>query len=314
MDDIDTLIYVILLLLAVVCVIETVYILRLRKSSRSGSLGIRTKKNNDTEDDENNEYEEEIKNMVREGLEQGVIEEDERELINNVFEFGDKEAKDVMRFRKKIVAIDNSKDVEDCLNFMLEQPYSRYPLYEGDIDNIIGIVYLKDVIEAFLNNENKSLDEIAREAFFVHETMEISVLFKKMQTKKIHMAIVVDEYGQTEGIVAMEDMLEVIVGNILDEYDIDEHEIVKLGGEDGYLVQGVTRLEVIEHLLDIEFPDRDIETINGFMIDQLRHLPDDNEDVEIVFEGYSFKSMDIHDNMIRQIKVSKEQNEKDKGE
>lgn len=313
MDDIDTLIYVILFLLAVVCVIETVYILRLRKSNRSGSLGIRTKKN-DIEDDENNEYEEEIKNMVREGLEQGVIEEDERELINNVFEFGDKEAKDVMRFRKKIVAIDNSKDVEDCLNFMLEQPYSRYPLYEGDIDNIIGIVYLKDVIEAFLNNENKALDEIAREAFFVHETMEISVLFKKMQTKKIHMAIVVDEYGQTEGIVAMEDMLEVIVGNILDEYDIDEHEIVKLGGEDGYLVQGVTRLEVIEHLLDIEFPDRDIETINGFMIDQLRHLPDDNEDVEIIFEGYSFKSMDIHDNMIRQIKVSKEQNEKDKGE
>lgn len=313
MDDIDTLIYCVLLLLMVVCIIETVYILYLKKSSSSGSLSTRSRKN-DVEDDENHEYENEIKNMVREGLEQGMIEADERELIDNVFEFGDKEARDVMRFRKKIVGIDNSKDVEACLNFMLEKPYSRYPLYEGDIDNIIGIVYLKDVIEAYLNHENKSLDEIAREAFFVHETMQISVLFKKMQTKKIHMAIVVDEYGQTEGIVAMEDMLEVIVGNILDEYDIDEHEIVKLGGEDGYLVQGVTRLEVIEDLLKIEFPDRDIETINGFMIDQLHHLPDEKEEVEIIFEGYSFKSVDIHDNMIRQIKVSKRQNEKDKGE
>jgi putative hemolysin len=135
-----------------------------------------------------------------------------------------------------------------------------------------------------------------------------------MQMKKIHMAIVVDEYGQTEGIVAMEDMLEVIVGNIFDEYDIDEHEIVKLGNGDGYLIQGVTRLEEVENLLDIEFPDQDIETINGFMIDRLNHLPDENEEVEILYEGYSFKSVDIHDKMIRQIKVSKIENDKDKGE
>jgi putative hemolysin len=204
--------------------------------------------------------------------------------------------------------------LEECLTFMLSEPYSRFPLYEGDIDNIVGVIYLKDVIEAFLNQDNKPLSEIAREAFFVHETMEISDLFKEMQMKKIHMAIVVDEYGQTEGIVAMEDMLEVIVGNIFDEYDIDEHEIVKLGNGDGYLIQGVTRLEEVENLLDIEFPDQDIETINGFMIDRLNHLPDENEEVEILYEGYSFKSVDIHDKMIRQIKVSKIENDKDKGE
>ncbi|MEE1314012.1 MAG: hemolysin family protein [Lachnospiraceae bacterium] len=311
MNDIGTLKNLILILVAVICVIEFVYILHLKKTNTANSLNSRLKKNDD-DDDENNEYEEEIKNMVEEGLEQGVIEAEEKELINNVFEFGDKECKDVMRFRKKIAGIDNCMSIEECLNYMLEKPYSRYPLYEGDIDNILGVLYLKDVIEAFINHEEKSLSEIAREAFFVHETMEISDLFKEMQLKKIHMAIVVDEYGQTEGIVAMEDMLEVIVGNILDEYDIDEHEITKLGEEGGYLIQGVTRLDELAELLDIEFPDEDIETINGFLIDQLGHLPEDNEEVEIIYEGYSFKSMDIHEKMVRQIKVSKI--EKDKGE
>lgn len=308
MDDIDTLMMIIIVLLALLCVAEAVYIFCLRKSGNSGS---RVKKS-ESEKDEDNEYETEIKNMVREGQEQGAIEADEQEMINNVFEFGDKEARDVMRFRRKIVAVDALMQLDECLTFMLNEPYSRFPLYEGDIDNIIGVIYLKDVIEAFLNQDTKPLSEIAREAFFVHETMEISDLFKEMQSKKIHMAIVVDEYGQTEGIVAMEDMLEVIVGNIFDEYDIDEHEIVKLGNGDGYLIQGVTRLEEVEDLLEIEFPDQDIETINGFMIDRLNHLPEENEEVEILYKGYSFKSVDIHDKMIRQIKVSKI--EEDKGE
>jgi putative hemolysin len=308
MDDIDTLMMIIIVLLALLCVAEAVYIFCLRKSGNSGS---RVKKS-ESEKDEDNEYEAEIKNMVREGQEQGAIEADEQEMINNVFEFGDKEARDVMRFRRKIVGVDALMQLDECLTFMLNEPYSRFPLYEGDIDNIIGVIYLKDVIEAFLNQDTKPLSEIAREAFFVHETMEISDLFKEMQSKKIHMAIVVDEYGQTEGIVAMEDMLEVIVGNIFDEYDIDEHEIVKLGNGDGYLIQGVTRLEEVEDLLEIEFPDQDIETINGFMIDRLNHLPEENEEVEILYKGYSFKSVDIHDKMIRQIKVSKI--EEDKGE
>jgi putative hemolysin len=308
MDDIDTLMMIIIVLLALLCVAEAVYIFCLRKSGNSGS---RVKKS-ESEKDEDNEYETEIKNMVREGQEQGAIEAEEQEMINNVFEFGDKEARDVMRFRRKIVGVDALMQLDECLTFMLNEPYSRFPLYEGDIDNIIGVIYLKDVIEAFLNQDTKPLSEIAREAFFVHETMEISDLFKEMQSKKIHMAIVVDEYGQTEGIVAMEDMLEVIVGNIFDEYDIDEHEIVKLGNGDGYLIQGVTRLEEVEDLLEIEFPDQDIETINGFMIDRLNHLPEENEEVEILYKGYSFKSVDIHDKMIRQIKVSKI--EEDKGE
>lgn len=309
MSDISTLIYWLLGLLFLICVIEVVYILYLKRTIKSGNK-IRK---NDSENEEDNEYEEEIKNMMQEGLEQGIIEENERKLINNVFEFGDKEAKDVMRFRKKIVGVDNSMSIEECLNYMLREPYSRFPLYEGDIDNILGVLYLKDVIKAYLNKEEVNVTQISREAFFIHETMEISDLFREMQLKKIHMAIVIDEYGQTEGIVAMEDMLEVIVGNILDEYDIDEHEIVQLGDHSGYLIQGVARLDRVGQLLGIEFPQQDIETINGFMIDQLNHLPEENEEIELVYEGYSFKSVDIHDKMIRQIKVSKIDKE-EKGE
>ena len=135
--------------------------------------------------------------------------------------------------------------------------------------------------------------------------MNLSVLFQKMQTKKIHMAIVIDEYSQTEGIVSMEDMLEVIVGNILDEYDVEDRNITKIGWADIYLVRGSTRLEELEDTLGIEFDVEDIETLNGFLIDQLGHLPEDNEEIEIIYQGYSFKSVDIHDNMIRQVKVEK---------
>ena len=184
--------------------------------------------------------------------------------------------------------------------------------YEDDIDNIVGVLYLKDVIDAYLNQKEAKLSDIAREPFFVHQTMNLSVLFQEMQTKKIHMAIVIDEYSQTEGIVSMEDMLEVIVGNILDEYDVEDRNITKIGWADVYLVRGSTRLEELEDTLGIEFDVEDIETLNGFLIDQLGHLPEDNEEIEIIYQGYSFKSVDIHDNMIRQVKVEKRKRKEEK--
>ena len=212
------------------------------------------------EEDEDNEYEEEIMNIVNEGHEQGAIMEGEARMITNIFEFGDKDVTDVMTSRKKIDAIDVNMSVEKALNYMLDEPYSRYPLYEDDIDNIVGVLYLKDVIDAYLNQKEATLSDIAREPFFVHQTMNLSVLFQEMQTKKIHMAIVIDEYSQTEGIVSMEDMLEVIVGNILDEYDVEDRNITKIGWADIYLVRGSTRLEELEDTLGIEFDVEDIET------------------------------------------------------
>lgn len=251
------------------------------------------------------QVEEEIKSMVTEGHEQGVILEDEAEMINNIFEFGEKEAKDVMSPRQKIEGIDETLSLEEAMNLMLEHGFSRYPLYEEDLDNIIGVLHLKDAMRYYMRDKDAVLKEIAREPFFVHPTQNIQKLLKDMQTKKIHMAIVVDEYGQTEGIVAMEDILEEIVGNILDEYDEEEHDIIRLGQDNCYLMRGLARLDEIAELLEIEFPDEDIDTLNGFLLYELGRLPLDEEEINIVYQGYSFHPIDIHDKMIAQVKVTK---------
>ena len=251
------------------------------------------------------QVEEEIKSMVTEGHEHGVILEDEAEMINNIFEFGDKEARDVMSPRQKIEGIDASWSLDEALNFMLENGFSRYPLYEEDLDNIVGVLHLKDAMRYYMRNKEAALRDIAREPFFVHPTQNISKLFNDMQSKKIHMAIVVDEYGQTEGIVAMEDILEVIVGNILDEYDEEEHDIIRLGDENSYLMRGLARLEEVEDILEIEFPDEDIDTLNGFLLYELGRLPTEGEEINIIYQGYSFRPIDIHDKMIVQVKVTK---------
>lgn len=312
MDDVKLRLYIVITVLAVTGIAELLYILKLRKNQKASEETTHTHGyEHEEEEEESNEYEEEIKNMVEKGLLEGVIEEDEQELINNVFEFGDKKARDVMRFRKKIVGIDARKSLEKGLTFMLEQPYSRYPLYDGDIDNIIGIIYLKDVTKAFYEKKDATLRQLVRPAVFVHETMDISDLFKKMQRKKTHMAVVVDEYGQTAGIVAMEDMTEVLMGNIYDEYDVVEKEIIKLGTEESYLAQGMIRLDDLEDILGIEFPDEDVDTVNGFILSRLHHLPKDDDQIEIEYKGYSFKAVDIHDKMIRQVKVSKIESEKE---
>lgn len=286
-----------------------------RKNKPKGKLNEQTER--EADDDGDNEYEEEIMNIVNQGHEQGAILEDEAKMITNIFEFGDKDVTDVMTSRKKIAGIGCTMSLEEVLHFMLDEPYSRFPLYEEDIDHIIGVLYLKDVIDAYINHKDLELYEIAREPFYVHQTMNLSALFQEMQTKKIHMAIVVDEYSQTEGIVSMEDMLEVIVGNILDEYDVEDREITKLGWADIFLMRGSTRLEKIEEVLGIEFDTEEVETLSGFLVDQLGHLPDQGEEVEIIYQGWSFKSVDIHDNVIKQVKVEKkrtqkEENEKDK--
>ncbi len=255
--------------------------------------------------EDENEFEEELIDMIQEGHEQGAIQSDEVEMISNIFEFGDKEARDVMTIRKRIKAVEIKVPLKEALAFMLEEGYSRYPLYEDDIDNIIGVLHLKDAMKAYMADQTEiSLKDIAREAYFTHETQNINILFKEMQTQKIHMAIVLDEYGQTEGIVAMEDILEVIVGNIWDEYDQEEQGITKIG-DDAYLILGWTRLDEIEDVLEIEFPDEDIETLNGFLLYKLGHLPEEQEQIEIEYEGYSFCPQVVDNKMIKQVRVMK---------
>ena len=153
---------------------------------------------------EEEKVEEEIISMVNEGNEQGLIEDSEAQFITNIFEFTDKESRDVMTARLNVMAIDKNSDLDEVMEIMIENNYSRYPVYDGDLDNIVGIIYFKDFVKEYLRDKTKSLAEIMVEATFVHPTYNIAKLFRRMQTAKIHMVIVVDEYGQTEGIVTME--------------------------------------------------------------------------------------------------------------
>lgn len=249
--------------------------------------------------------EEEILSIIEEGHEQGAILSDEAEMISNVFEFGDKEARDVMSPRQKIVGIEADTDVKEALNIMLENSYSRYPVYEEDLDNIIGVLHIKEAVAAYLSDENQMIRILGSEPFYIHPTQKISKLFNEMQANKQHMAIVVDEYGQTEGIVAMEDILEVIVGDILDEYDEEEVDIMKLAEGDGYIVNGSTELEELEDLFGITFPDEDIDTVNGFLLYELGRLPEKDEAINITYQGFSFVALEWEDKMIQKVRIRK---------
>ncbi len=250
------------------------------------------------------QVEEEIKSIVTEGHESGVIQQNEAEMISNIFEFGDKEAKDVMTPRQQVEAIDRDTPLREAMDVMLEHGYSRYPMYQGDLDNIVGVIHLKDAMRFYLKDNDAPLTDIARKAHFVHPTQSINELFNEMQTQKIHMTIVVDEYGQTEGIVAMEDILEVIVGDILDEYDEEEKSVIELADGVGFLIKGSARLEELQSLLDIPFPDEDIDTLNGLLLYLLGHLPKEGEKIRIDYEGYCFEAIDIHEKMIRQVRCT----------
>ena len=252
--------------------------------------------------------EDEILSMVEEGHEQGLIEEGEMELISNIFEFGDKEAKDIMTPRQKIIALENTQTVEQALKTAVDNNFSRYPVYEEDLDNIIGLVHIKDLIAVYMKDPKSPIADIVDKAIVTHPTKDVSELLQRMQREKIHMAVVVDEYGQTEGIVTMEDILEEIVGNILDEHDEEQPEEIQKKSEDEYLVDGGAALEDLEDQLGIEFPDEDFETVNGFLLYELGRLPEAGEKFNIAYQGYEFTPEKIEDNRIMTVRIKKSKN------
>lgn len=263
--------------------------------------------------DSENVTEEDIMSMVNEGHEQGVLEAREAEMITNIFELDDKEAGDIMTHRKNLVALDGAMTLREAVDFILKEGYnSRYPVYEEDIDDITGILHMKDALIAAENLQNlavpiKDIAGLLREAHFIPETRNIDSLFKEMQSQKIHMVIVVDEYGQTAGIVTMEDILEEIVGNIMDEYDVDEEFIAQ--SEDGsYIISGMAPLEDVAKALDIEFDEEDYDaydTINGFLISRLDRIPQEDEQTEVEYREYRFKILQVENKMIHTIRVQK---------
>ena len=257
--------------------------------------------------------EEDIVSMLNEGHEQGIFEGSEAEMITNIFELNDKHARDVMTHRKSVVFIDGKDTLQEAIDFMLTTGNNtRYPVYDENIDNIMGILNMKDALicENTTNYQNtaiKDIPNILRKTIFVPENKNLNTLFKEMQSHKNHMVVVVDEYGQTSGIVTMEDILEEIVGNILDEYDVDEEFIKKLA-DGSYIIKGMTPLSDIEDILGIKFDEEELEnfdTINGLMISELDRIPEDNEKFDIIMHGYEFKALKVSNRTINTIKVTK---------
>ena len=249
--------------------------------------------------------EEEIRMMVDVGGEKGVIEDTQKEMINNIFEFDDMDAGDIMTHRTDVVAADiNDITLEDFMNLAIEHGRSRIPLFDEDIDNIVGIVYVKDLLK-FVGKEVKAkgtLKNIMREPYFIPETKSCGELFKEMSSKRIQMAVVVDEYGGTAGIVTLEDIVEAIMGNIQDEYDVEEEEISKID-ENTFTVDGTIDIEEIDELIGKELPEGDYETLAGFIMDELQCIPKNGEMNEVVFENVKFTVLSVEDRRIEKIKV-----------
>lgn len=226
-------------------------------------------------------------------------EENEAEMIQNIMEFNDTEAKDIMTHRKNVIAFDQEENLQSIVDTMLEEGNSRYPVYKETIDNIVGIIHYKDALKFLTRNSwakfkpLKDLPGLIREASFIPETRGISDLFGSMQVKKIHMAVVVDEYGQTSGIVSMEDILEEIVGDILDEYDEDDSTF-RTQKDNSVIIDGLAYLEDVSEELGIDFGKVEFETLNGYLTNLLGHIPtEDDLDKEIVVNGYRFRILSL---------------------
>ena len=259
---------------------------------------------------DSNITEEEIRLMIDAGEGSGSIDESEKEMINNIFEFDDTIAGDIATHRTDIVALPITASLDEVAEVYKNQKYSRIPVYEENIDNIVGILHVKDLVKyLFQNNKEIHLSEIIKKPFFVPFSKKTDELFEEMRKNKVYMAIIIDEYGGTAGIVTMEDLLETIVGNIFDEYDTEEEEDIQILDENHFLVSGSTEVEELEELLDIEINSEDYDTIAGFIIGQLGRIPDDGEQPAIEYKGYRFQVEQIEDKRIEKIRITKLENE-----
>lgn len=232
--------------------------------------------------------EEDLRTMADVAADEQEIEREERRLIHSIFEFGDTVVREVMRPRPDMVAIDCNETVEAAIERAIEGGFSRIPCYEDDTDNIIGIVYLKDLVHRSRSGGGDDPVRVAvREAVFVPESKRVAELLREMRTQKFHMAIVVDEYGGTAGLVTLEDLLEEIVGEIVDEYDIEEPGVEPLEGG-GIRAPGRTPIDDVNEVLGVELPDTEWDTVGGLVFNLLGHVPDAGESVK--FQGLEFRT------------------------
>lgn len=250
--------------------------------------------------------EEDIREMVDKGEEKGEIEKEEKELIENVFEFNNSTAADVMVHRTDTVMIWVDDTDEEIMNTIRTSGLTRYPVYEEDTDDIIGILNSRDYLMNAIEGRPKPLRELLREAYFVPETVHTDVLFRDMQSKKTHFAVVVDEYGGTSGIITMEDLMEELVGDIYDEFDPqDEQEIVPLG-ENLWRVSGSAALEDVAEALGMEFPEEEeAETLGGLVFARLDVIPADGTHPVVEADGLRIQVEELADRRVEWARVSK---------
>lgn len=248
--------------------------------------------------------EEEIRSMIEVGEESGVINKIEKNMLDGIFKFDDTIAKEIMIPRINVFAIDITTPIEELIDKVLEEQYSRIPVYENDIDNIIGVLYMKDIFMSMRKNtlNSSSIRKLLRPAYFVPEIKNIDTLFHEVQITKNHMILLIDEYGGFSGIITIEDMIEEVMGNIFDEYDDYENNIKKVDAET-YLINGLAPIDEFNDYFNLDLQSENYDTIGGFVLDLLGEVPDDESTQTIEYENIVFKIEKVNEKRIERIKV-----------
>jgi gliding motility-associated protein GldE len=247
--------------------------------------------------------EDEIKTLIEVSEEEGTIAEDEKEMITSIFEFGDTRIKEIMIPRVDMICAEAEETLKEVLNKAIKAGCSRLPVYKDTVDNIVGILYVKDLLKYLKDgNFNVFADKIKREAYFIPETKRADDLLREMQKKRVHMAIVISEYGGVTGLVTLEDLLEEIVGEIFDEYDVAEDEIVRID-ENTVIVDARLAIDELNEKMNLKLPNESFDTLAGFMMEYLDKVPEEGEEVE--YKNYKFIIEKMDEKKISKVRIIK---------
>lgn len=280
-----------------------IFLLSVSSNFLSKLLKIDAKKDEMTED--------ELRMMV---LGSGdAIKDQEKILFERILDFDDQDVSDVMTHRTEIIGFDYNDSYNELLKIIRNEKFSRIPVYKDNLDNIMGVLYTKDLITKNINKNNFNIKKLVRKPIYVPEVMKTSNLFRQMQKSKMHIAFVVDEFGGTAGLVTMEDILEEIFGDIFDEYD-DVIEEVKIIKENQYLIDGLASIDYVDDKINANLPIDDYDTLSGFILDKLGRLPNENEIIKFEYEGFIYEVVKYEENVIDEILVTKISNNENKKE
>ena len=261
----------------------------------------------DPKDGEETVTQEQILMMVDAGEEKGVLDEDAKDMISNIFEFSDSTVGEVMTHRTEVVAAEDTDSIAEVVALSMENGFSRIPVFQEDLDNVLGIIYVKDLLR-FVGKSvpaDTSLTKLMRPAYFVPESKPCSELFSEMTARRLQIAVVVDEYGGTEGIITMEDLLESIVGNMQDEYDKEEEEIQR-EGENRFSVDGTASVDEISDLTGVQLPEGDYDTVAGLVMEHLGRIPKPGEHPRVKIKNLTMTVEEMDDRRIARITIEKE--------